>query len=200
MYVSFVARFIFAVVFLCASLNKMRNPAAFVQTIQQIGFGSQIAKGIAWLVIGYEALLAFLFFFGYYPTIATIAALVLLMSFAVISVRAIQSKQKITCNCFGESKSLLGKGTLTRAVLLGVPVICYYMSARLVGRVWWPANMSELIILCTLVLGIIALAQWVLFLSSFLSLIESRKQKERRTEAIKRHEILEQFPSTGGAV
>lgn len=189
MYISFVSRLIFALIFLIASLNKLRNPAAFVQTIQQLGCRLWLAKISAWLVIACEGFLALLFISGFYPALSIITAVTLLFVFAGAAIKAILAKQEIACNCFGESEARLGKGTLIRVFLLIIPVICYFVSSRLSGPIWWPTNLSTAIILGSLVIGIIALAQWLLFALPFFALVESRRQKERRTTAIKQYRI-----------
>jgi uncharacterized membrane protein YphA (DoxX/SURF4 family) len=126
LYLGFISRILFAIVILTASLSKVRDAAAFAKTIRRLGITRSLAPAVAWLGILYEAALGILFTFGILSTISIVAALLLLILFAIVSIRSLILHEKIRCNCFGEASSFLGKQTLLRAILLFIPVSIYH--------------------------------------------------------------------------
>lgn len=187
-YLGFIARILFASVFLAAALGKAHNSAEFLNTIRSIGFRLRLAQVIAWLTIGYEAMLGVLFALGIFPILATLAASLLLALFASVSIRAAWSHQNIPCNCFGETETPLGNQTLIRAILLAFPVIVYYLSTRSTSTIWWPTTIDTFVSLISLVIATILLTRW-LFMSTTLTAFI--RERERDEHALTRRRIQE---------
>lgn len=190
-YLGFISRILFAIVFLTASIAKSRDAAPFIKTIRRLGVTKGFAPVVAWLIITYEAALGILFIFGIFPTISTIAALMLLILFAVVSIRALVLRQQIRCNCFGEATSLLGKQTLLRAILLLIPVSIYYLSTFFAASVWWPSTLNTIIPLMSIAVAAILLTKWLLMARSLAALAFERRQEEEKIAHSRAQRLLQ---------
>jgi len=179
------------VVFLTASITKCRDAAAFAKTIRRIGVTRGFAPTVAWLIIAYEAAVGILFASGIFSVISTIAALVLLILFAVVSIRALILRQKIRCNCFGESASFLGKETLLRAILLLVPVGFYYLSTFFTSSLWWPTTLSTIVPLVSIAVATILLTEWLLMARSLAVFAFERRQDEEKVAHSRAQRLLQ---------
>lgn len=190
-YLGFVSRILFAIIFLTASITKSHDAAAFAKTIRQLGVTKGLAPIVAWLIITYEAVLGLLFTFGIFPTLSTIAALMLLILFAVVSIRALILRQRIKCNCFGRVTSLLGKQTLLRSVLLIIPVSIYYLSTFYTDSLWWPSTLDTIIPLVSISVAAILLTRWLLIARPLAAFAFERRQDEERVAHFRAQRLLE---------
>jgi uncharacterized membrane protein YphA (DoxX/SURF4 family) len=180
LYLGFISRILFAIVILTASLSKVRDAAAFAKTIRRLGITRSLAPAVAWLGILYEAALGILFTFGILSTISIVAALLLLILFAIVSIRSLILHEKIRCNCFGEASSFLGKQTLLRAILLFIPVSIYYLSTFFTNSAWWPTGLNTIIPLVSIAIAAILLTKWLLMARFLVSLVFERRQDEEK--------------------
>lgn len=191
MYLGFISRILFAIVFLTASIAKSRDAAAFAKTIRHLGVTKGLAPVVAWLIIMYEAALGILLTFGIFPTISTIAALMLLILFAAVSMRALVLRQHIRCNCFGRATSLLGRQTLLRTTLLIIPVSIYYLSTFSTDSLWWPTRLDTIIPLMSIAVAAILLTRWQLIARPLAALAFERKQDEEKVAHSRAQRLLE---------
>ncbi len=166
----FITRTLLATVFLTAAVGKFRFPAAFQETIQQVGFRRSLAPLIMWLVIIWEGMLGGLFILGIFPSLAAIASISLLLLFMSVSILAMRRREQIPCNCFGRSTSPLGYQTLLRALILVVPILLYYFSTLSTPSDWWPTTLDTALLLLSLTIGLILLTRWVLAARSIMKL------------------------------
>lgn len=178
-FVSFISRVLFASVFLVAAFGKLRAPTAFQVTIRRIGVNSRLAFAIAWVLITYEVVLGVMFFLGIFPVLSVVAAFMLLLTFIVVSVRAIRQETKIPCNCFGQSETSLGYQTFMQAIALTILVVIYFFSTLFADSTWWPTTIATAIPSLSLVIAILLLTRWFFAMKSVLTLASDlRKSNE----------------------
>ncbi len=178
-FIGFISRILFGIIFLIAAVRKAGNITVFAQTIYMIGFKEKLSRGISWLIVVYEAILGVLFLLGAFPFLAILLALMLLILFITVSIRAMLLHQKVRCNCFGRSESLLGAYTLRQATLLLLPVGSYYLSTFFGTSPWWPTSPEMIISSLSLVAGLLLLARWLLMAQAIVNLARSRQQSDK---------------------
>lgn len=178
--VGFVIRVVLTAVFAAGAVGKVRRPGRFVTTIRSIGISSRLAVPAAWMMIGTEALVAFLFGAGILPNLAAGVTSLLLALFGGVSLRAVRQHKVIPCNCFGVSSTPLGNSTLLRAILLLGADGCFLYANHGAGEAWWPESGEAIVPLLATAAAAILLARWVLEMPMLVNLIWRRREDEGR--------------------
>ncbi|UNK17247.1 hypothetical protein MNQ98_22620 [Paenibacillus sp. N3/727] len=103
---------IFLCTILCySSIAKVISYKDFKKTISQLGY----PLFLAWLVIGLEMVSALMLLFDPTRSIGEIIALLLFLSFYIVTGMAMRKKLKVVCNCFGKStEEELGWSTMIK--------------------------------------------------------------------------------------
>ncbi len=152
--VAFVAQVGLGVMFLWSAAGKVWEWSLFQSTIEGLGLTSTVAGPAAGLLIAAEFTLGALVAVGQYPAMATIGVLLLLVLFAIVGLYAEQRGLSLSCSCFGRARTKLGRTTVIRAVLLGIPTLLVGLSSRS-GPSAWPTDSGPaavVLLLCGLLL------------------------------------------------
>ena len=194
---AFVARILTGVLFLVAAAAKTRSRDGFVRSVwavlELLGIrtGMAVRRPVAVLVIAYELVLAGLLLSGAASREAALAGLGLVGVFALVSALALLRGRKIECNCFGRSKTPLGRDTLVRAVMLGAALVAYAVWAR--GT--WPAGLSAWVSSLALVVGCGLAFVWAVRLPTLATLVRDRRLIESRSRRVERSRPLQRLRS-----
>lgn len=183
--IGFFARIALGTVFALAAVAKIRAPAPFIETTQEVMsflVSRPVTRGAsntaAFLFIVCESFTAVLLLSGLYPALGAIAALILLLFFSGISGLALRRSLLIDCNCFGSRASVIGGRTLVRALLLTVPAGAYLLTAIGARGIEWPiATVEAWVSSGALVAGSLVLLHWIVNVDVPLGLAKARKAR-----------------------
>jgi hypothetical protein len=172
--VGLAGRIVVSLTFGAAAVGKARNFRSFVGTLRDLGTPSLLTRPVATIIVGYEAILAILFATDASRAVATLLAILILLAFVVGSIAAIRSDRVIACNCFGANDSRLGIPTISRSVLLTVPVAAYFGSPYS-----GPWNLLVISLAISVAFGIVLIGRWLLALPQVVRLIVGRVESKR---------------------
>lgn len=111
--------FVLAGVFVAAAIPKLYSSTEFMKTLYGIGIPHRYRHFAAVAIPITELAISFLLLIPATRDIGNIGLLLLLLSFIVITVKAIVQKKRIKCNCFGSiMPSELGWTGLIRLMIL----------------------------------------------------------------------------------
>lgn len=111
--------FILTGVFMAAAIPKLITSGEFMKTLYGVGVPHRYRRFAATAIPVAEAVSVILLLIPWTRVVGAICLLVLLMSFAIITVSAMIQKKKIDCNCFGSiMPSKLGWIGLVRLTIL----------------------------------------------------------------------------------
>lgn len=127
--VGVACRLVVGVVFLWSAIAKIRDIPAFSRAVQQhASTAPLLSVGIAWTIVGTEALVAVTLLTGVLATFGLALAMFLLGVFFIVMVRNAFRHSPIPCHCFGEDESdAKPVVTLVRILMLLVAAMsCWY--------------------------------------------------------------------------
>lgn len=188
----FIMRGFLTVVFAHSAAAKAFQLRTFKLTVSDVlgmlaipGEG-RIADLAAALVLTVEAGLALSFAVGLSPTTTAIAAVSLLSLFGLTSIAARVRSAHIECMCFGPTGSMLGLGTLLRALGLGSVAMAYLFVARHDVSAGFSGGVRQLVPLLALVGAAALIMQWIEIAPSIGTLVRERRSAsdEDRSEAM----------------
>jgi hypothetical protein len=139
---------------------------------------------LAWSAIVAEGVVGLLLLVGVAAWIATIIGLSLCGGFALASLKAMRSNQKIPCNCFGMGSSVLGASTLVRAAAIALGLLVYYVTTAILPGVWWPQRPTDVLIGAGGASLLILLGAWLVAAERILTLIRERRNVEFSTRGL----------------
>jgi hypothetical protein len=169
-------RFAVATVLAVAASAKARDFGDFRRTVGRLIPADRVVTPISGLVIATEAALAALLVAGVEPSAVALAAAVLFLGFAGLSLWAVRSGLHLSCNCFGSSDRELGKDSLETSLLLVAATLAYLglLQAGNPSLTLGEAPVAALIGI-TAVLG----ARWLLAARDLAPIVRHRRLLER---------------------
>lgn len=148
-WVGFLTQVGLGMMYLWSAASMAWEWSLFRSTVEGLGLARAVASPAAGTLIAAEFSLGSLLATGEYPAPTAAGALLLLLFFAGIGLYAEGRGLNLSCNCFGGSRTRLGKVTSVRAVVLAIPVMAFWLSSRS-GPQTWPADSGPAVV--TLVL------------------------------------------------
>jgi uncharacterized membrane protein YphA (DoxX/SURF4 family) len=116
-------------VFVLSSISKLISRYSFMETLSEIGLNARYIPLVSLLFPLAELLTGVLLLLEPARWIGQFIMLCMLIGFAVLSIRAMSSKNnEINCSCFGELvRESLGMSTLVRSVVLMLCLVPLFM-------------------------------------------------------------------------
>ncbi len=97
-----LCRLVLATVFLMSAVTKLTQPGAFVRNVRQYNMLPDKGATIyGWSLPYVELGIATLLLGGWFTTLASLAAILLLGSFMIAVAKAMSRDQNLECSCFG---------------------------------------------------------------------------------------------------
>jgi len=106
-------------VFLMAAVSKLREPSAFVRTVDEYQlFSALITRIAAFALIGIESFLALSFLSGWLRSVGLPLGIVTLAAFSLVVAVNLRRGRRVPCGCFGARSEQISRRALSRVLLL----------------------------------------------------------------------------------